>query len=297
MVASRWTTGWSPRQCPQEGDRAVVAVARRTRYHVKRATRSRQVRSVGGQARIIYSWAQRSIRSRYRQSALAIVWSVIQPVSVIILYAIVFRQILNVNGDGLPYLSFIVCGMVIWRFFTIGLNQSTALVDHANVLGKISFRSEIIPLSAVAAGFVDLAVGTVALVVVAALQGIAPSVHLLGLIPLYLALTFYTAAAAVLIATVTVFARDLAMAMPTITQLLFFATPVMYAIGDVQKTVPWMGLLNPFWFVIEAARDASLRQTWPTPGTTALHVLVSFGLAVLAIAYLRSIEHRIVDIA
>jgi lipopolysaccharide transport system permease protein len=247
--------------------------------------------------RVIFSWAKRDVVRRYRQSALHIVWSILQPISIIAVYAVVFRQILDVDGDGLPYLSFIVIGMVIWRYFSVGLAQSTCLIDQAGIISKIKFRREIVPLSACVGGLVDLAIGTVAAVVVAAFQGIRPGITLLALIPIYVVVILYTATAAVLVSTITVFARDLSLAMPTIQQLLFFATPVMYAIGQVKENFGFIAYVNPFWFLLEAARDVSLRHTWPSAGTLLLHLLVAAGIFAAAIAYLRSIEHRIVDIA
>jgi len=263
----------------------------------RRVTVKTPVSRAGAEARVIVNWAKRDIMTRYRQSGLHLLWMVVQPISVIIVYAIVFRQILKVDGDGLPYLSFIVVGMVIWRYFTLGLSQSTCLIDQSNVISKIKFRREIVPLSACIGGLTDLAIGTVALVVVAAIQGIAPSIELLALIPLYVALILYTASAAIVISTVTVFARDVALAMPTVIQLLFFATPVMYAIDQVEENFGFLGYVNPFWFIIEAARDAALRETWPSLTGMLFQLVVASLVFAGSVWYLRSIEHRIVDIA
>ncbi len=244
----------------------------------------------------VLSWAKRDVKSRYRDSGLHLLWTIIQPVSVIAVYAIVFREILRVDGDGSPYLSFVVVGMIIWRYFSVGLGQSMSLVDHADIMGKIKFRREIIPLSACLGGLIDLGIGTVALIVIAGLQGINPSSKLLGLIPIYLVLTMYTGTAAILVSTVTVFVRDTAMALPTLQQVLFFATPVMYAQSRVPQSLRFLETINPMWFIIESARNATLRQSWPNLGLLVIHLVVSLMVFRASVSYLRSIEHRIVDI-
>lgn len=256
-----------------------------------------RTRGISAHLMTTLSWARRDVRSRYRQSGLHFFWSVLQPVSVVAVYAVVFRKILGVDSDGLPYLSFLVVGMVVWRYFGIALNQATCLIDHAEIMGKIRFHRDVIPLSACVGGLLDLAIGTVVMVTIAAIQGIGPALTLIALVPTWLTLVFYTATAAILLSTISVFVRDVAMAMPTIQQAMFFATPIMYGEGRGALNFPLLQYVNPLWFVIGAARDATLVHQWPDLGSTVLHLAVSAGLFTLSVMYLRSIEHRIVDIA
>lgn len=257
---------------------------------------------VGGQRLLpdlhqVAAWAKRDLAARYRQTSLRLLWSILQPASVILVYAFVFRRILRVDSGELPYLSFIVVGMAGWRYFTVGLSQATSLVDHSNLLEKVAMRCEVIPLSACLAATLDLLVSTVAMVVVASLQGIRPSITMLALVPVYVSLFAYTSAVAVVIAGVTVFARDLSHAMPSVQQVLFFATPVMYAADRAADEFGFLVRLNPIAQVLEAMRDSALRSTWPDPVNLAANLGIGLVLLAGAIAYLRSIEHRIVDVA
>jgi len=256
-----------------------------------------RVFTIRAEAQMIRSWAVRRVHSQYRQSALRLFWSVLQPVSMIAVYAVVFQQILRVDGNGLPYLSFLVTGLTVWRFFANGLNQATAIVDFGETRKKIYLRAEILPISGCVAGFVDLAIGTVACVVIAAIQGLPIGASALAVPLIYVPLVLYTVAVAVLLATLTVFVRDISHAMPTIQQLLFLATPIMYSTRQIPENLTFLVHANPIAALAEEARTALLRGLWPDWTTVGVHTVVATAVLAAAIAYTRSIEDRVVDVA
>lgn len=254
---------------------------------------ARQARS---EWRLTASFARRQLHSQYRQSALSVVWSILQPLALVVVYAVVFSQILRVEGGGLPYLSFVVAGLVVWRFFNAGLNQATCFIDRSDTLSKAYFRREVIPFSGCLAATVELAIGYVAILVVAAIQGIRPTVTVVA-IPLVVAvLVVYTVAFAVLLGTVTVFVRDVAHAMPTVSQVLFLASPILYPQSQIPPNLAFLGVANPVAVVAEANRDVTLSGIWPQWGLLGIHLAIGSVLLVAAVRYLRSIEDRIVDV-
>lgn len=249
------------------------------------------------EARLTLGWARRELHSTYRQSSLRLLWSILQPLSVVAVYVVVFHWILAVPSDGVPYLSFMVVGLAVWRYFAIGLSRATSLVDQAHVLNRVYFRREIVPLSGCLSGLIDLGIGTVAAVVVATAQGMPPGPSLVALPLVYLPLLLYTGAAAVLLSTVTVFVRDVGMVMPTLAQLMFLATPIMYPPSQLPAGLGFLQVLNPIAVLVEQARRVVLQGQWPSPAVIGLNVGLGSLLFVGSVAYLRSIEHRIVDVA
>ncbi len=216
------------------------------------------------------------MHSQYRQSALTLLWSILQPIALVVVYAIVFSQILNVEGGGLPYLSFVVAGLAVWRFFNAGLQQATSFIDRSDTLSKVYFRREIIPLSGCLAATVDLGIGLVALFVVSWIQGVRPTVTVVAL-PLVLAvLVVYTVAIALVIATVTVFVRDVAHALPTISQVLFLASPVLYPESQIPEHLAFLGTANPVAVVAEATREVTLVGIWPNWGLLLVHLSIGY---------------------
>lgn len=248
------------------------------------------------EARLTRSFARRLLHSQYRQSALSLLWSILQPIALVIVYAIVFSQILQVQGGGLPYLSFVVAGLAVWRYFNAGLQQATSFIDRSDTLSKVYFRREVIPLSGCTAALVDLAIGFVAVLVVAWIQGIPPTYAYLALPFVIAVLIVYTVAVAIVVATVTVFIRDLAHALPTISQVLFLASPVLYPESQIPENLKFLGTANPVAVVAEATRNVTLVGIWPNWPLLAFHFCVGSTLLVGSILYIRSIEDRIVDV-
>jgi lipopolysaccharide transport system permease protein len=247
--------------------------------------------------RLIREWARRDFNARYRQSRLRSVWTLIQPISLIAVYGVVFSEILRVDGDGLPYLSFIVAGVIAYRYVALGLGQITTLVDNANVLSKVYFPREVLPLSVCVIGLLDLAIGMVLLIGVAWAQDIPPETTLIALpLPIIL-LVLVTAGLCVVLSTVAVFMRDIVHVMPTVLQIVFFASPVMYPASQYPPGFGALADANPIAVGIEAIRDVALRHTWPPWPLLGLHLVLGALLFVGSIAYLRAIEHRIVDVA
>ncbi|MEI7886385.1 MAG: ABC transporter permease [Actinomycetes bacterium] len=257
------------------------------------ATSLKRARS---EARLTVSFARRELHSKYRQSSLSLFWGIVQPVLLVLVYAVVFSQILNVDGGTIPYLSFVVAGLAVWRYFAAGLQQATSFIDRSAVLSKVYFRREVIPLSGCVAALVDLGVGLVAMVCVAWKQGIPPSITLVALPLVLLVLLVYTAAAAILLATITVFVRDVAHAMPTISQVLFLASPILYPESQIPSSLKFLGVVNPVAVVAEATRAVALMGDWPNFSLLLVHLFLGSALLVGSVFYLRSIEDRIVDV-
>ena len=254
------------------------------------------MRRARSEARLTISFARRELHSKYRQSALSLFWGIVQPILLVLVYAVVFSQILNVTGGNIPYLSFVVAGIVVWRYFSAGLNQTTSFIDRSSVLSKVYFRREVIPLSGCVAALLELGVGLVAIVAVAWIQGISPSITLVAL-PLVLSvLLVYTIAIAILLATITVFVRDVAHAMPTISQVLFLASPILYPESQIPSNLKFLGTVNPVAVVAEATRAVSLEGIWPNFDLLMVHLCIGTALLVGSVVYLRSIEDRIVDV-
>ncbi|MEX0768894.1 MAG: ABC transporter permease [Microthrixaceae bacterium] len=262
----------------------------------RRLIRSEQIRRFRSEARLATSFAKRELHNKYRQSALSLFWGIVQPLLLVLVYAVVFSQILNVDGGTIPYLSFVVAGLAIWRYFNAGLQQATSFIDRSSVLSKVYFRREIIPLSGCLAALIDLAVGLVAMVIVAWIQGIIPTATYAAL-PLVLAvLLVYTTAIAILLATVTVFIRDVAHALPTVGQVLFLASPILYPESQIPDNLKFLGTVNPVAVVAEATRAVALEGMWPQFPLLLIHLCVGTTLLVGSVFYLRSIEDRIVDV-
>lgn len=256
---------------------------------------TRRVRSTLPLLRV---WTRREFRARYRQSALDVMWSLVQPVGVVLIYGFLFNVVLDVSADGLPYLAFAFAGIAGWRFLSFASSASfPSIVEAHQTITKVYFPREVIPLAVVGGALVDLAIVSAILLVVALAQGVGLAVTTLALVPIDLVLVLYVAAACVFGASISVFVRDVALVLPLVLQLLFVGSPIMYPADLLPERLQWLNEVNPVAVVVEATRDAVLRHTWPDWSLLGVHAVVAATLLVLALRYARSVESQMADVA
>lgn len=250
-----------------------------------------------GYWRLMVEWARRDMRSRYTQSRGRMAWSVWQPVSLVLLNGLFFGVILDVTAEPLPYLSFIISGVTVWRFFSLGVGATTLLSDNADVMAKTYFPREILPLAFLSTGLVDLTAMTVVLILAAWLQGVGITVTVVALPAVFVVLLLVTTAVTLLLCTVAVFVRDVTFGLPLLNQVLFLGTPIMYPVEEVPARFRWLYELNPLAVTIEATRDVVLRHIWPNWAQLGIHGGIAAIAILVALRYVRAVEDAMVDVA
>jgi len=219
---------------------------------------------------VLFAFAVRYVRIKYKQAVVGIGWAVIQPVLAAAIFALVLGRYAGVGSDGEPYLLFALAGMVLWTFFsTAGTTAVDSLVVDQGLLRKVFFPRELIPLGAVLAGVVDLAPGIGVLLVAALLYGATPALSwILILLPVLIAVVSLSALALAL-SSINVYYRDVRYAMPFVFQVGLFATPIVYPLEAIPH--PWdevYGIANPMAGAIDAMRDIAVKGAWPDPLVT-----------------------------
>ena len=242
-------------------------------------------------------YARRRVHLRYRQSALGFTWAVVQPVAIVAIYWLVFTQFLDIDDGDVPYLSMAWSGLTIWTFTQGAIQASTtSFLDDSYLLGRVSFPREVIPLAPVAAGLIDLALAAAILMLIAVAQGASIGLTAVFIPIIGLILVVWVAAVCIIVATLTVFLRDLATVVALTLRLAFIATPVMYPASLVPDNLAWILNINPFAVLITVLRDVLLAGVWPNFGLVAAQALAGTALLGVGFWYLRVVERRIVDV-
>ena len=225
---------------------------------------------------LLYFLTWRDVRVRYKQTFLGAAWAVVQPVAAMVIFTIVFGHVAGLSSHGLPYSLFVYTALVPWTFFSTAVTQaSNSLVLQERILTRVYFPRLLIPTAAIAACLVDLAITMVVLAGMLLYFRIGVDWTLL-LVPLFVVLTFLTAAAVgVYLAAVNVRYRDVRYITPFLVQIWFFATPVAYASDVVPDKWQFLFQLNPMVGVIEGFRWAVLGVE---PSATAIAIAVSMTL-------------------
>jgi lipopolysaccharide transport system permease protein len=245
---------------------------------------------------LLYFLTWRDIKVRYKQTALGVTWAILQPLLGMLIFTIFFGHLAHVGSDGLPYVLFSYCGLVLWTFFSNGVAQSSnSLVASSSLLTKVYFPRLVIPLGAVVAGALDLLLGICMLGILMAVYGVAPPVAVL-LAPLFLLLVFATVLGVGLwFSALNVKYRDVRYIVPFLTQLWLFATPIAYPSSLLDE--PWRTLygLNPMVGAIDGFRWAVLAGPWPG-WSLALSTASALVLMITGLYYFRRMERDFADI-
>ncbi|MHB1423511.1 MAG: ABC transporter permease [Gemmataceae bacterium] len=246
---------------------------------------------------LLYFLIWRDVKVRYKQTALGAAWAILQPLLTMLIFTLFFGRLAGIASDGLPYSLFCFTALVPWTFFANGLTQSSnSLVGSANLITKVYFPRLTIPLASVIAGLVDLALGLILVAGMIAYHGIVPNANVLWA-PLFLLLALATCLGAGLwLSALNVQFRDVRFAVPFLTQLWMFATPVAYPSSLLSE--PWRTLfgLNPMTGAVEGLRWALLdAKTAPGP----IVAVSSAAAAVLLISgayWFRRMERTFADL-
>jgi lipopolysaccharide transport system permease protein len=208
---------------------------------------------------LFYTLTLHRIRVRYKQSLLGPAWAVLQPLATLGVLTVVFSYIARMPTGGVPYALFALAGLVPWICFTNAVTTSTqSLVSHAQLVTRVYFPREIVPLTYVSAAAVDGAITGVLLLLLMAYYGVAPGPSVWLAVPILLLLLALITGFALAAAATNVRFRDVGVAMPVALQLLFFASPIAYPLETVPARVAGLYMLNPVVGIIENFRRVML---------------------------------------
>lgn len=237
------------------------------------------------------------IRVRYKQSALGLFWAVLQPVALMLIFTLVFGRIARVPSEGIPYSLFAYSGLLVWSFLATALGNAThALVAHAQLITKVYFPREVLPLSYVAAALFDLCAAVVVLGALLAYHDIGLTWSALYALPVLLILTTLVTGSAFLLSAIQVRFRDVGLAVPLILYLWMFSTPIAYPLSAVPEAYQLWFLLNPMTGIVESFRRVVVHGIPPELHMLAIPAIVSAFLLPVAYAFFKHIETTMADV-
>lgn len=237
------------------------------------------------------------IKVRYKQSALGVAWALVQPISLMLVYSLLFAFIVRVPTEGIPYAVFAYTGLLPWLYLATALsNAANGLVSHSNLVTKVYFPREIIPLTYVVAALFEFLIAAAVLGGLMVYYRVPLTINALYALPILGALSCFITAGALALSAAQVRFRDIGVALPLLLQLWMFATPVVYPLSAVPARLqPWFRL-NPLVGLIENFRRVTLQGAAPDFHSLAVSTAVALALCALAYIYFKSVEATMADI-
>lgn len=226
---------------------------------------------------------KKDIGGKYKHSFLGVLWSFINPLLQIAVYAIVFPLIIKSNIPN--YTVFMVCGLIPWNYFATVINRASfTMVENGNIIKKVYFPREILPLSVVTSETVNFFISTIIILVFTLAYGMGLTPYIL-LYPIIVLVQYVLLMGiSLIVSSVTVYFRDLQHFIGVILQLLFYATPIVYSMETIPENFRWILKLNPMTYIIQGFRDIFYNRQMPD--LKMLGIVLILGLVLCGVGYL-----------
>jgi ABC-type polysaccharide/polyol phosphate export permease len=237
----------------------------------------------------------RDLKVRYKRSALGMVWTLLNPLLQMAVYALVFGTIMRVNLPAFPV--FLLAGLLPWTFFSVSTTGAAhSLLNNQGLIRKVAVPQAVYPLSVVASKLVDLLLSLVPLALIGALYGRAPGVSWLALLPATLVAMAFTTGLALVFSSLMVFFRDIRHLIDILFQVWFYLTPVLYPYDYVEK-LPSPALrqllaVNPATPFVRLFQQAIYDQRMPDGATLATAAVFAVASLVAGYAAFQRLQDR-----
>jgi lipopolysaccharide transport system permease protein len=241
------------------------------------------LREIWAHRELLYFLMWRDVKVRYKQTALGVIWVVLQPLLMMLIFTLLFGKLAGIPSDyGVPYALFAYAGLLPWTFFAGAVNSGgNSLTNSASLVTKVYFPRLLVPMAAAGAVLIDLAISSCVLAGLMLYWGVGVGRGLLMLPALVVLLVTLAFGAGTLMAALNVKYRDVRIALPFALQMWLFASPIIYPTRMVPEKWRWVMALNPMTGVIEGFRAALYDGSFDW---RALAVSTVFALALLVFA-------------
>lgn len=246
---------------------------------------------------LLWLWTAREIKVRYKQSILGVAWAILQPLALTAMFTVIFSRLVEVDTGGVPYPIFAYAALVPWTFFTTSLSFGIpSLVNNLNLVTKVYFPREILPLASIGAAFLDFLVASVILGGMLILYQTGPGPEALWVIPLLLIQIVLSVGVTLIGSAAIVFFRDVRFVVPLLTQVWMYATPIIYPVDLVPPRLRPYYFLNPMASIIDGYRRALVMGEPPRLSGLWLGAAVSLSLLLLGYAVFKRAEPAFADL-
>ena len=245
---------------------------------------------------LLYFLTWRTIKVRYKQTALGFTWAIIQPFTMMVVFTLFFGNLAKVPSEGIPYPLFNYAALLPWTLFAEGINRSSqSLVQDVNLVKKVYFPRLVMPLASILSPVVDFIIAFTILVGMMFYYGYPPTIYLFWL-PAFILLALMTSLGVGLwLSAINVKYHDVRYAVPFLVQLWLFASPVVYSSSLLPQQFQIIYGINPMTGVIEGFRWALL-GTEPPGSMIAISVVMVIVILVSGTFYFRRNEKTFADI-
>ena len=245
---------------------------------------------------LLFTLTLHRIRVRYKQSILGLGWAVAQPLAQMLILTVVFSHFMRIPSEGLPYSVFVFCSLLPWQFFAGAIQTgSTCLVSHSDMIRKVGFPREVLPLSYVIAGLFDFAITVLVLVAMMIWYRLPFFWTIAWTLPLMVVATLLATAATMGLSALQARFRDVSYIVPLMLQLGIYSVPVLYPLSTVPERWRSIYQWNPLVPVVDGFRSVWLKGAPPDLALLGQSAAITVALFFFCYLYFRRVETTMAD--
>jgi homopolymeric O-antigen transport system permease protein len=248
---------------------------------------------------LFYFFTWRDVKVKYKQTYLGILWALLQPLGLMLIFTFLFSKTFRINTSPIPYPVFVLSGLILWNLFNASVSHAgESMIQHANIIKKIYFPRLIIPCSSILVSLFDFMMAFIIFIIICFVY--KQSLHWTAIFyfPAGIIMTLLSAfGLGSFLAALNVKFRDFRYVVPFMLQVLFFATQAIYPLRSIhQSWLKYIFALNPVNGAIELFR-APLTNTSPDLAVIGISLASALMLTFIGLFYFRKTESYFADIA
>jgi len=219
--------------------------------------------------RLLWNFFRMNIRDKYLGSSLGSVWAIANPLALLTIYTLVFGYVFRARAPGaettLAHTIWLISGYGPWLASTEALMAgATSVVAAAGLVKNMAFKVEVLPIAAAFTGLIPFGVCSIFLGVLMFTAGDTLSWHAAFVIPITLLQFGFVAGVSLFLSAISVFVRDLVIALPNLLTIVLFATPIFYPVDAMPRIVRAVAYGNPFFIISDAYRGSLIYHRIPS---------------------------------
>lgn len=243
---------------------------------------------------------QREFQSRYRNSLLGALWTIINPLAMIIVYTVIFSRLMQARLPGvdndLGYGIYLCAGLLTWGLFAEILGRSQAVfLEHANLLKKLSFPRICLPLVVVLNALLNFVIIFGLFLGFLLVTGNFPGWVVIGMLPVLLVQVVFAVGLGLILGVLNVFFRDVGQMTGIVLQFWFWFTPIIYPPSILPESAAQLLKWNPMLPIIQAYQGIFVEAAWPQWSSLWPMVLISLLLCLFALSLFRKRSGEMMD--
>ncbi len=249
----------------------------------------------------VLSSIRNEFKSRFARSKFGGLWMIVQPLSQVLIYALILSNVLAAKLPGIDnkyaYAIYLMAGLLAWTLFSeITSRCLTLFIEQGNLMKKMNFPRITLPTIVIGSSVINNILLFISMVGIFLLLGHQFNLTILWLIPLTLIVIIFAIGIGLILGIMNVFMRDIGQAFPIILQVWFWFTPIIYPENIIPESYRHLLSLNPFYPIVSAYHQVLVYNKTPDINSLAIISVIAAILALLSLFLFRRASAEMVDV-